>query len=456
MIDYAKLNNGIEPPPNQLTSLQIFIELYKDASQHNPPSHPPSHPPSIDDYKAMLLPTKNMLHSFTLNPAIHDLLLHSNHLTPFTKPDQLLPTIIDVVGEDGDASLEEWLLYTDNLFQQQQLDDALTQSFHSLNQPTLAPTLAPLQLSPIKTKKETMRNKKKQQERQLDQQRKAKKTQLAQQQRNTLKNKPPMVRGSNHGKKKDPFASSSLPPVPPPSTSLQDDLMQWITNLHLSNHRTVAHSIQSWRRAFSSGFLFAEILLSYDAVFLNLMKPKHLRGAQILLSAFDPSCSKISKIQDNWQTLIVILKRVGIQLKMTDMIVTRCIRARENAAVLLLESIYRSLLHKSLVPETAYLRKDGKASSLMDLEVVGGGAPVVPTAPTTPHPNHQQQNSPRKLKVQFKKNKKKRSSSGEFCFVQVGHVGVAVGEHGSVDAALIGVKVYQAEETAVSIGTLVL
>ena len=452
-----KLNDGKPPTdPSKSLLLRLFHLLIDDCASL-----------TIDettDETTVLVPKRAVLRSFALSIPIHTLLHHAidtttthDHLICLTQPKSLHATILELVGEDGDCSLEEWLDFTLNLKQQH----ALHQSFQSMALMDIKTPLLPvLKIPPLKSKKEM---KKRQQtklqniqrrEQREQQQREPQQRPATQQQKES---KRPLVRGvktidpskpAKTTKKKNKHVRSNNA-IANSAPTVEQDLMLWLQDLNLSN-RAIVRSASNWRRAFSNGYLFAELLLSHP------YRSVYSSKCNVILTAFDPGVSKLSGIEDNWRTLLLLLKRLGIKLRLTDMFVTRVVRAREGAAKTLLEAMYRGLLHKNLVPETDCIQRDGHVS----LEVSIGGL-ATPTAPTRPKVGGGVGGgggggaSPRALKVRGKPKKKTRSRSKSggsmFEFIeQVGHVSLPV----KIDLALYPVEVYNVEEVAVAIGVL--
>jgi hypothetical protein len=395
-----------------------------------------------------LLTKRQLISCFALSAKAHQALVEKRvvHLKCFTSPKDCYKSVAQLVGEDGDCTLDEWLHFTENLYQQNELHKKLSTSFQSIKKSPLLPFSVP----PLKSKRQILRDKKRQQERQKRQEKEmvvVQRKQQQQQRQQQLQNgdkKETMIRGGMRTNlKKEDFLL--LPPTPPPptSSSLEDDLMFWLKELHLSN-RSIYKSSKYWRRNFANGYLYAEILLYHAYQSVYFMKPAHLRGPQIILSAFDPYVSATSKMKDNWLTLLVLLKRIGIRLKLDDMIITRIMKAREGVAKILLESIYRNLLRLSLAPETTFMRNGDKNISL---DVSIGNADIQPTAPVIPRPSN---TSPRKLKT--KNRKRSRSNSVSLLFVNVGHVSKPIQMNGEVQ--MYGNEIYKHEEVAVSVGVL--
>ena len=121
-------------------------------------------------------------------------------------------------------------------------------------------------------------------------------------------------------------------------------------------------SATNWRRAFSSGFLFADVIRATTWSIPG--------SAPVEMHSFQPQVSSEEKKKDNWRLLLPLLrKRFGIKLKLDSQEVLRIIRARKGgSAIWLLERIYRCLIDKNLAPETPRLKRGSTAPS----------APVLP------------------------------------------------------------------------------
>ena len=146
------------------------------------------------------------------------------------------------------------------------------------------------------------------------------------------------------------------------------DLLLWLRSMRLSSvGERAAKSVAAWRRAFSSGFLFAELL--------DTMTARARGSVPIEMHSFQPRVSSEDKKKDNWRLLLPLLKkRCGIKLKIDMMEVLRIIRARQGAAAWLLEQMYRSFILRGLAPETPRLRR-------------GGSMPPAPMPPGTTDQN---------------------------------------------------------------------
>ena len=268
----------------------------------------------------MLLSRRQLVTAFTSNTIVQEQILATQHLHSLIQPNKLNRFVNELLGDDGDGQcdIEEWIDFTDRLkrrkdgieidWNMNDLDDnSLNESIKSV--PTAErPALI---IPKLKTQQEQRASKLK--------------TKLSQKKKKKTK-KEQQPKKSPH--KKAPSIKSKTKPTTAP-VSIEDDLFQWIVDLKLSN-ASVSKSVTNWRRAFANGYLFAELLLyHYDAVYF--LKPTHLRGPQIILSAFDPVVSAVSKMQDNWTTLLVLLKRIGIKLKLDAMLIQRIMKSREKA-----------------------------------------------------------------------------------------------------------------------------
>lgn len=400
-----------------------------------------------------LIPKRQIVRALTTIEYIQKNILESQHLKYLVHPKKLLRYVTELVGEDGDASLEEWLDFTDTLYQRHSgieidwngsnLDDSILENFlsSSIEKKTVQEFKVP-KLKSTKAMKSSPAALAKKRKKLLDQ----KKAKAAHAATTTTM----MMTTSATARKKNHVA-----PVSRKENTLDSDLFAWIQSLKLST-RSVSKSMSSWRRAFASGYLFAELLLfHYDGVFYR--RPAHLRGPQIPLSAFDPVVSGIREMEDNWRTLLVCLKRIGIKLKIDDMLVVRIIRAREKAAQILLEAIYLALLKMNMVPETKFLKLTGSVSLDVSVGPVAAAAaaaaslstPFAPKIPKIPKTNS---GSPRKRKTTIKKGKGRRNSGVELAFAEVGDMGPQLPKHGIVN--VVGIETFELAETSMTIGSL--
>lgn len=152
------------------------------------------------------------------------------------------------------------------------------------------------------------------------------------------------------------------------------DLLLWLRTLRLSSIANKAtKSVTNWRRAFSSGFLFAEII--------NATIGRMPGSSAVEMHSFQPRVSSEEKKIDNWRLLLPLLrKRLGIKLKIDSMEVLRVVRARKGAAMWLLERIYRALIVRNIAPETPRIKRGG----------------TIPPAPVPPGTTDQNTTSPLK------------------------------------------------------------
>ena len=386
-----------------------------------------------------LIPKRQMVRALTTVDYIQKKILESQHLKYLVHPKKLLRYVTELVGEDGDATLDEWLDFTDRLYQRHSgieidwngsnLDDSILENFlsSSIGKKKVQEFKVP-KLKSTKAMKSSPAALAKKRKKLLDR----KKAKAAHAAMTTTTTTMRIARKKNN-----------VAPVSRKDDTLDSDLFAWIQSLKLSN-RSVRKSMSSWRRAFANGYLFAELLLfHYDDVFYR--RPAHLRGPQIALSAFDPVVSGIREMEDNWRTLLVCLKRIGIKLKIDDMLVVRIIRAREKAAQTLLEAIYLALLKMNVVPETKFFKFTG--SVLLDVSV--GPAPKIPKIPKIPKTYS---GSPRKRKTTTKKGKGRRNSGEELAFAEIGDMGPQLPKHGIVN--VVGIEMFELAETSLTIGSL--
>ena len=220
-----------------------------------------------------------------------------------------------------------------------------------------------------------------------------------------------------------------------PSDSISADLLLWLRSLRLSSvGKRVAKSAAAWRRAFASGYIFAELI--------DVTTARAKGSIQVEMHSFQPSVSSEDKKLDNWRLLLPLLqKKCGISLKIDAMEVLRIIRSRPGAALWLLEKMYRSWIEKGLVPETRHLRR-------------GGSMPPAPTPPGGSIVNQDHQIRMNPLTKRRISARVAAARQGPAVDISVGTQGIAFNQNGKVTASDSTKLFPEPESTAITVGKI--
>ena len=462
----AELCGSKEPTPHRCAALRIYLLICLGGKDG---IHSPRNGTSVNN---LLIPRVKLVRALTLNDSVHREVSNLG-LNRLLCPKRLNRLLEDLFGldefDDTNCDVEEWLDFIDTLVRRkngeeldwnaQEIDDTMLESIlsRSVNAATKPKPFTAPKLKLQSKKDLKLKAKKKRQMLLLNQKKLSSPTKKASQSSLSLSStssSSAIVRGKAKGKEKGKGKGKGKGKYKPmvqvksiSSPTTKDDLLQWITSLKLSN----AGSFANWRRSFANGYLFAEILLyHYDALYFRT--PVHLRGPQIILSAFDPVVSAISKMQDNWKTLLSLLsRRLNIKLKIDSLLVLRIMKSRENAAVTLLQALYIELLKLNMVPETRNFKMETSSVSL-NISVLTTQPPTTTTTTTTvprsPAKKSQFQSVDKSKKRRGKS--KHRSGSMDLTLAEVGVVGLQLGLHGEIEP--VGVQTFSIEEHAIAIG----